>query len=273
MYSVRDQPTFTIEHRIAGYGKWGSAERLMAPFDHYAFHAIAFAIDPTTNRSVRVATFAVTDTLGDFVVRSHDAAATSKFAYDSGDGPATMEIESRVLQAKIKRSAIAKAFTSCLFFVNWSLTVGSVYITVLVALGRLRANSMIAGLPFSALLTIPAIRSLYSASPPLGISIGAHPHSRHSIRGLIYAPRCSCLFRTGCDCGIVLSHLVEGLYKTSSPLTASGVFCLSVHYIGGCIKSNSFECVMSVFQRTASNAFDLNTSLHFPLAFDTLLVE
>ena len=181
MYSVRDQLTFTTGHRIDGYGKWDSAQQLTAPFDRYSFRAFVFAIDPATNRSVSVVSFAVVDALGDFIVRSHGATVTSKFTYDSGDGPATVEVESRVLQAEIKRSAIVKAFTVCLFFVNWSLTVGSVYITVLVALGKLRVNSMVAGLPFSALLTVPAIRSLYSTSPPLGISIGAYRYSRHSV--------------------------------------------------------------------------------------------
>ena len=150
----------------------------MTPFDRYAFHAFAFAIDPTTNYSVQIAMFAVADGLGDFVVRSHDTTATSKFAYD---GLVTVEVESRALRAEIKRSAIAKASTICLFFVNWSLAVGSVYTTVLVALRRLGTNNMVAGLPFSALLAIPVIRSLYSTSPPLGISIGACLHSHHSI--------------------------------------------------------------------------------------------
>ena len=172
LYSIRDQLTFTMEHHIDRYGKWNPAEQLTVLFERYVFHAFAFAIDPTTNHSVHVAMFSVADTVGDFVVRSDDTTATNQFIYDSGDGQETAEAESRVLQAEIRRSAIAKAFVICLSFVNWSLAVGSVYITILVTLGRLETNSMVAALPFSALLTVPAVHSLYSTSPVLGISIG-----------------------------------------------------------------------------------------------------
>jgi hypothetical protein len=105
----------------------------MVPFEHYSFHAVAFAIDPTTNNSVHVAMFGVLDTIGDFVIRSHDAADTSKFTYESGDGLMSTEVESRVLRAEIKRSMIAKAFAICLFLGNWAMTIGSVYTTALVA--------------------------------------------------------------------------------------------------------------------------------------------
>jgi len=144
----------------------------MVPFHHYSFNAFAFAVDPTTNHSIHVAVFSVLDALGDFIVRSHDTADTNEFTYDSGNGLATTEVESRVLRAEITRSAIAKAFTICLFLVNWTLTVGSVYITALVASRMLEADSVVATLPFSASLTIPMVRSLYVDSQPSGTSIG-----------------------------------------------------------------------------------------------------
>jgi len=96
----------------------------------------------------------------------------SEFTYDSGNGLVTTEVESRVLQGEITRSTIAKAFAIYLFLVNWTLTVGSVYITALVASRMLEANSVIAAFPFSAPLTIPTVRSLYIDSPPLGTSVG-----------------------------------------------------------------------------------------------------
>ena len=144
----------------------------MVPFHQFSFNAFVFAVDPTTNRSVHVAMFGVLDTLGDFVIRSHDVANTSEFTYDSGNGLVTTEVESRLLQVKITQSAIVKAFAICLFLVNWTLTVASVYITALVACRRLDAGSMVAALPFSAPLTIPMVRSLYTDSPQLGTSIG-----------------------------------------------------------------------------------------------------
>ena len=120
--------------------------------------------------------FGVLDTLGDFVIHSHDMASTIKFAYQSGDGLVVMEVESRVLRAEIKRSAIVKAFAICLFLGNWAKVIGSVYTTALVASDRLEANNMVAALPFSALLAIPTIRSLYTSSQPLGVSVGKCVH-------------------------------------------------------------------------------------------------
>ena len=163
---------FTTAHQFDKYGKWNPTEDLMVPFEHYEFRAFAFAIDPTTNSSVHIAMFGILDTLANFVICSHDTADTSKFTYDSGDGLFTTEVESRMLLAEIKRSAIAKAFAVCLFLTNWALTIGSVYTTALVASGKLEVNSMVTGLPFSALLAIPTIRSLCSGSPPLGVFIG-----------------------------------------------------------------------------------------------------
>ena len=170
MCSVSDLPRFTVEHRFNKYGRWDPTKDLMVPFERYSFHAVAFAIDPTTNRSVHIATFGVLDILGDFVIRSHDTADTSKFTYKSGDELMSVEVESRELRAEITRSVIAKSFAICLFLGNWAMTIGSVYTTALVASERLETSNIVAALPFSALLAIPAIRSLYNS--PLGVSIG-----------------------------------------------------------------------------------------------------
>jgi len=161
-----------MEHRFNRYGKQDSIESFMVPFRHYSFNSFAFAIDPTTNNSIPIVMLSVLDALGGFIIRSHDAADMIEFTYDSGNGLVTTEVESRVLRAEITRSAIAKTFTVCLFLVNWTLTVGSVYITALVASRILEANSMVATLPFSASLTIPMVQSLCVDSQPSGISIG-----------------------------------------------------------------------------------------------------
>ena len=170
--SVLDPPRFTTEHQFDKYDKWGPTHDIVVPFKHYSFHAFAFAIDPITNNSVQIAIFGIADTLGDFVIRSYDAADTTKFTYESEDGLVTTEVESRVIRAEIERSAIAKAFAICLFLGNWAVTVSSVYTTALVVFGKLEASSMIVALPPSALLAIPTIRSLYISSPPLGSSVG-----------------------------------------------------------------------------------------------------
>jgi len=172
MRSVIDPPRFAVEHQFDKCGKWDPTQDLVVPFKHYGFNTSVFAIDPLTNGSIQIAMFGILDTLGDYVIRSYDVADTTKFTYESEDGLVTTEVESRVLRAEIERSAIAKAFMICLFIGNWAVTVSSVYTTALVVSGKLEATSVIAALPFSALLTIPTIRSLYIGSPPLGFSVG-----------------------------------------------------------------------------------------------------
>jgi len=172
MCSVLDPPRFTTDHQFDKRGKWDPTQDLVVPFEHYGFHASVFAIDPLTNSSVQIAMFGIANTLGDFVIHSYDAADTTKFTYESEDGLVTTEVESRVLRAKIERSSIAKAFPICLFIGNWVVTTSSVYTTALVVFGKLEATSVIAALPFSALMAIPTIRSLYISSPPLGFSVG-----------------------------------------------------------------------------------------------------
>lgn len=198
VYSIWDLPGFIVKHRFDKYDKWDPTGDLMVSFQHYNFDAFAFVVDPTTNQSVHIAKFGVLDVIGDFVIHSQDTADTNKFIYDSGNGLVTAEVESRLLQVKIARSAIAKAFAICLFLANWALAVGSVYITALVVSRKLEPNNMVAALPFSALLTIPTIRSLYINSPLLGISIGQlRMPSLSAIRfhDLTYSPRCGGIFR------------------------------------------------------------------------------
>jgi len=172
MCSVLDPLKFTMDHQFNKRGEWDSTQDLMVPFEHYGFHTSALAIDPLTNNSVQIATFCILDTLGDFFIRSYDATDTTKFTHESKDGLVATEVESRALRVEIERSTIAKVFMICLFLGNWAATVSSVYTTALVVVGKLEANSMIAALPFSALVVIPTIRSLYTTSPPLGFSVG-----------------------------------------------------------------------------------------------------
>jgi len=79
-----------MEHQFSKFGKWNPTQDLMVPFEDYSFHAVAFAIDPTTNSLVCIAMFGVLDTPVAFVIRSHDAAVTRNFTYESGDGLVTI---------------------------------------------------------------------------------------------------------------------------------------------------------------------------------------
>ena len=180
-----------MDHQFDKCGKWDPVGDLVVPFEPYCFHASVFAIDPLTNTSVEIGMFGILDTPNDYVISFHNAAGTTDFTYESEDGLVTTEADSRVLWAEIKRSSIAKAFAICLFLGSWTVTIGSVYTTALVTFGRLEANSVVAALPLSALLAIPAIRSLYISSPPLGSSVGK-PYLcgfPHPFRGLIHSTR------------------------------------------------------------------------------------
>ena len=201
---------FTTEHQFDKRGKWDPTQDLVVPFEQYGFRASAFAIDPLTSNSVQIAIFGIVNTLGDFVIRSYDVADTTKFAYESGGGLVPMEVESRMIWVEIERSAIAKAFVVCLSLGNWVVIISSVYTTALVMFRKLEANSMIAALPFSALLAIPIIRSIYIGSPPLGSSVGKLFTSPHQFHDLIRSTRCSCIPRADCDHRAVFSGSVEG---------------------------------------------------------------
>lgn len=136
--------------------------------DHFFFDISAFAIDPTTNHSIHIAMFAIAGTVEDFVIGSRDAATTNAFVYNPGDG----SVESRFLRVEIKPSVIALANAVGLFLINWLATVGSIHVTILVTLGKLERNNVIAAGPFSALVAIPTVRSLYISSPPLAGPVG-----------------------------------------------------------------------------------------------------
>ena len=213
VYSIWDPPTFTTQHRFSNHGKWDLTRDLMVPFQHYTFNTLVFAIDPVTNHSVRIVIFSVLDILGDFVIRSHNAEDTIEFTYDSGNGTVTAGVESRLLRVEITRSAVAKALAICMFLANWALAIGSVYITALVAFRRLEANSMVAALPFSALLTIPTIRSLYTDSPPLRTSIGK-PCTPPFLpfHGFTDRARRGGIFCADCDRSVVFPGPVESLH-------------------------------------------------------------
>ena len=171
-YNSRDVTCFQTDHRISAGTKRGYTEQLVIPFDRYTLRAFAIAIDPATNNSVYIARFMVASPLGNFVVVSHDIAA-SELANASDNGRVTPHTESRVLSAEIRRSTIAQIFTLSLALVNWMLTIGTVYVTTLIASGKMEANDAAAALPISMLLTIPGIRALYTESPNLVASLGA----------------------------------------------------------------------------------------------------
>ena len=144
------------------------------PFDWYGFDANAFVIEKATNKSVPIVAFAASEGPNNFIVYSTSGHTKSRFTYDSGTGPTTLLVDSSVVSVQVKRSPITRAFTLCLLVVNWALTVGSVYITLLALVGTGKKDPAVVLLPVTLVLTIPTLRGLYVGSPPFGVYIGEY---------------------------------------------------------------------------------------------------
>jgi len=162
--------SFDREHRVETGDRW------CTPFDHYKFTASAFVVEATTNTSIPI-TLAVGDAgpgdPSDFITRYKSESTTTVFTYDTGNGPVTVEVESRTVQARVKRVARARALTLSMFAINWVLTLCSVAIAMNVVIKE-KAKDGLDILPVTIILSIPAIRSLYIGSPPFGIYLGTH---------------------------------------------------------------------------------------------------
>ena len=147
-------------------------QQMAAPFDDYVLNAFVFVIDKATNKSVHITWFAAADPLNNFVTFSRDAETTNKFTYETGNGTVTVDVESRALVVTISRSVLARSFTMCMLLVNWALTVGTVYVTLVMLVRREKMSDAVLSLPITVVLTIPAIRALFVGSPPFGILLG-----------------------------------------------------------------------------------------------------
>lgn len=170
--------------------------------DSYAFHAFAFAIDPSTNLSIDIARFAVADSFDGFTVSSRGMDFTMDFTYDPGNGSTTVEILAHALEIGISRSGFTRALTMCMFATSWFLTVASTYFAFK-AVAKGRADFAIVMLHASTGLAISSIQKLYTSPPPLGASLGTlrlHP----SVSQFTYVPpRCFGILPTGRHRGLL----------------------------------------------------------------------
>lgn len=144
----------------------------VAPFDTYSFSISAFVIEKATNEPVPIVILTAGEAPANFDVSSTEVETTNDYTYDSGTGPATINVHSKLVHIGAKRLRSMQILTMCLFLVNWTLTTASIYIVVLVVFGRERMNDAVLLLPVTIILTIPTLRSLYPGLPPFGIYIG-----------------------------------------------------------------------------------------------------
>ena len=156
-----------MDHSLGGFSQ------SLAPFDTHLLTATAFVIEKATNRSVPIIAFAAGEGPSNYVVSSSPALrARNNYTYDPGTGPTTVEAESSVIVMKLEKSQLTQAFTVCLLLVNLALTVGSVYVTIVVLSRRERIHEGILLFPVTVVLAIPALRNLYPGSAPFGIYVG-----------------------------------------------------------------------------------------------------
>jgi len=144
----------------------------VTPFDVYLFSFLVYAVEKGTNKSIPTVTLTVDEARDDFDISSFEVEMVNNYTYDSGTGPTTINVHSKIAHVEAKRSQFAQALTMCLLLFNWALTTGSIYIVVLVVFKRERINDAVLLLPVTIILTIPALRNLYPGSPPFGVFIG-----------------------------------------------------------------------------------------------------
>ena len=144
----------------------------LVPFDTYSVSALAFVIEKGTNNSVPIATFAACQGSDNFVISSVETPTARNYTYDPGTGQITVEVESSTIKITAKRSQLAQTFTMCLLLINWALTIGSTFVTLVVVVRKERVHEGVLLLPVTLVLTVPALRDLYVGSPPFGIFIG-----------------------------------------------------------------------------------------------------
>ena len=180
---MQDVINFQMEHQMGVYSasiyfpvkrrRHLFDQQLTAPFDDYILNAFVFVIDKATNKSVYITRFAAADPLNNFVTFSRDVETTNKFAYETANGTVIVDIESRAVVVTISRSTLSRSFTMCMLLMNWALTVGTLYITLVMIVRREKMSDAVLALPITVVLTIPAIRALFVGSPPFGILLGA----------------------------------------------------------------------------------------------------
>ena len=113
----------------------------------------------------------------------------NEFTYDTGHGTVTAQVESRALDLRVHRSVLAQAFTMCMLLVNWALTIGTLYVTLVMLVRRERISEVVLALPITVVLTIPAIQALFVGSPPFGILGKCAQERLHKIDPLLLTGR------------------------------------------------------------------------------------
>jgi hypothetical protein len=130
----------------------------IASFDAY-FLISAFAIENTTDKPVHIVTFAAGEASSNFVISSVETETKDNYTSRFRDRLTTVEVKSSVIDIEARRTRLARAFTLCLLHVNWTLTIGSIYIASLVFKTE-EINNTVLLFPITIVLAIPTLRTL-----------------------------------------------------------------------------------------------------------------
>ena len=147
-----------VNHSVDDY------DQTMHPFDIY--HAVIrmLVVDRSAAQSLSLVAITVSGGSDNFLTSSSPG-----HYMQPGRGPIRWQ---DVIIITAKRTPLARAFTLCLLLINWALTIGSTYVTLVVVIRGEGVHEGVLLLPVTIILTIPSLRGLYVGSPPFGIYIG-----------------------------------------------------------------------------------------------------
>jgi hypothetical protein len=124
---IRDLISFRTEHEL---------QPTRHPAGSYTFRAFVFAIDPATNLSVDIAQFTTAGSLDGLTTPS---CAVRIPVHDTNNGTVPMGIEPLTLEVEYRPYSSSGAFTMCVLVTSWTLTLVSVYVS-LVAMTKGRVD-------------------------------------------------------------------------------------------------------------------------------------
>ena len=126
-----------------------------------------FIVDQAANQTLPLVAITVSGGSENFLTSS------SSGNYNMQPGSGTLILEGRdAIIITAQRTPLARAFTLCLLLINWTLTIGSTYVTLVVVIRGEGVHEGVLLLPVTIILTIPSLRGLYVGPPPFGIYIG-----------------------------------------------------------------------------------------------------
>ena len=184
-----------------------------APTDWYSFSSFFFAIDTTTNKSIPIIGFEISNA-GSNSFSTISETSPSKSNFVNNGSSTTVVVDSMVLFAKIQRPVAALAITYSMFAINWVLAIFSIMTTLIASFWEV--DIVVALLPITIILTVPTLRAIY-VSAPFGVFLGAYQKTLLPSRRLTVLFRCGGILPADVDSGVVHRDSVVQLWDRGHP--------------------------------------------------------